>query len=42
VLVGGGAVPDEPAARALGSDAWAATPDALVAVYESLARERLG
>lgn len=42
VLVGGGAVTDEVAARTLGSDGWAATPDGLVALYDSLARDRLG
>jgi len=42
VLVGGGAVPDRDAAVALGSDGWAAGPDEVVALFDSLARERFG
>ena len=42
VLVGGGAVPDGEAAHRLGSDAWAGTPEAVLDLFGSLARERLG
>ena len=42
VLVGGGAVPDEPTARGLGSDGWAAGPAEVIELFESLARERFG